>query len=78
RMILRQSGAVALAGLAAGLVLAFAGGRLIESLLYGVSPRDPGVITATTLLLFVVALAACWLPARRAARLSPIEALRVE
>ena len=42
RMIVRQGGVVALAGLAVGLAAAFAGSRLIESLLYGVSPRDPG------------------------------------
>jgi putative ABC transport system permease protein len=77
-MIARQGGAVALAGAAAGLTVAFAGSRLIGSLLYGVSPRDPGVFAATTVLLLSVALAACWLPARRAARLSPMEALRAE
>jgi putative ABC transport system permease protein len=77
-MIVRQGGLVALAGIAAGLAAAFAGSRLIESLLYGVSPRDPAVFAATTLLLFCVALVACWLPARRAARLNPIEALRAD
>jgi putative ABC transport system permease protein len=78
RMIVQQGGLVALGGIAIGLAAAFAGGRLIESLLYGVSPRDPGVFAATTLLLLAVALLACWLPARRAARLSPLEALRTE
>jgi putative ABC transport system permease protein len=78
RMIVRQGGSVALAGVIVGLAAAFAGSRLIESLLYGVSPRDPGVFVATTLLLLSVALLACWLPARRAARLSPLEALRTE
>ena len=77
-MIVRQGGVVALAGIAVGLAAAFAGSRLIESLLYDVSPRDPGVFAATTLILLGVALLACWLPARRAARLSPLEALRVE
>ena len=78
RMIVRQGGFVALAGVFVGLAIAFAGSRLIESLLYGVSPRDPGVFTATTLILLGVALLACWLPARRAARLSPLEALRTD
>jgi putative ABC transport system permease protein len=77
-MIVRQGGIVALAGIMAGLGAAFAGSRLIESLLYGISPRDPGVFLATTLVLLGVALLACWLPARRAARLSPLEALRTE
>jgi len=77
-MIVRQGGLVALAGVAVGLVTAVAGSRVIESLLYGVSPRDPSVFSAATLLLLGVALVACWLPARRAARLSPLEALRTE
>src|SRR4029077_8713078 len=77
-MILRQGGVVALAGAAIGLVAALAGSRVIASLLFGISPRDPGVFAGTTLLLLIVAALACWLPARRAARLSPLEALRVE
>ena len=63
RMIVRQGGFVALAGIGVGLAAALAGGRLIESLLYGVGPRDPGVFGATTLAVLVVALLACWLPA---------------
>jgi predicted permease len=77
-MIVRQGALVALGGVTVGLAAAFAGSRLIESLLYGVSPRDPGVFALTTLILLGVALVACWLPARRAARLSPLEALRTE
>jgi ABC-type antimicrobial peptide transport system permease subunit len=77
-MIVRQGGLVALAGVAIGIVAAFAGSRLIESLLYGVSSRDPGVFAFTTVLLLGVAIVACWIPARRAARLSPLEALRSE
>ncbi len=77
-MIVRQSSLVALAGIAIGLAAALAGGQLIESLLFGVSPRDPMVFGATTLALFGVGLLACWLPARRAARLSPVLALRTE
>ncbi len=78
RMIVRQGGGVALAGVAVGLAVALAGARLIESLLYDVTPRDPVVFAATTSILTAIALLACWLPARRAARLSPIEALRTE
>jgi putative ABC transport system permease protein len=78
RMILRQGGLVTLLGIVAGLIAAFAGSQLIRSLLYGVSPRDPIVFSLTTVMLLVVALLACWLPARRAARLSPLQALRTE
>jgi putative ABC transport system permease protein len=78
RMIVRQGGVVALAGIAVGLTAALAGNRLIETLLYDVSPRDPGIVVAATLGLFVVALLACWVPARRAARLDPLIALRAE
>jgi predicted permease len=74
--IVRQGGLVAVAGLTIGVAAALAGGHAIESLLYGVSPRDPIVFVATTLALLVVALVACWLPARRASKLSPVEALR--
>jgi predicted permease len=77
-MIIRQGGLVAIAGVMVGLGLAYAGSRLIASLLYGVSARDPVVFAATTVLLLTVALLACWLPARRGARLSPLEALRTE
>ena len=77
-MIVRQGGLVALAGIAVGLAAAFAGSRLIESLLYGVSPRDPAVFAATTLTLLAVALLACWLPARRAASVDPLIALRAQ
>jgi putative ABC transport system permease protein len=77
-MIVWQGGIVAVAGIAAGLVAAFTGSRLIESLLYGVSPRDPGIFAATTLLLLAIALLACWLPARRAALLNPLDALRTD
>ena len=63
-------------GVGLGLAGALAGGRLIEALLYNVSPRDPVVIGVVTLLLTTIALVACWLPARRAARLNPLDALR--
>jgi len=78
RMIVRQGGIVALAGITAGLAAAFAGGRLIESLLYGVSARDPGVLAGTAAVLLCVVLLACWLPARRAARLNPLDAIRTD
>jgi putative ABC transport system permease protein len=58
-MIVRQGGAVALAGIAVGLVVAFGASRLTASLLYGVTPYDPGVFAATTVGLLSVAVVAC-------------------
>ena len=78
RMILRQGGLVTIAGIVVGLAAALAGSRLLGSLLYEVSARDPGVFAATTLALLLVALIACWLPARRASRQSPLDALRAD
>ena len=78
RMILRQGGLVTLLGIGVGLVAALAGSQLIRSLLFEISPRDPIVFSLTTVALLVVALLACWLPARRASRLSPLQALRTE
>jgi len=67
---------------ATGLVVGLAGGvalsRLMAGLLYGVAPGDPVTLAAVTALLAAVALAACWLPARRAARVEPTVALRWE
>jgi putative ABC transport system permease protein len=77
-LIVRQGGFVTLAGVVVGLAAALAGSRLLESLLYGVTARDPEVFAATAALLVAVALLACWLPARRAARMSPLAAIRAE
>ena len=76
--IVRQGGLVALAGIAVGLVGALAGSQLIAAVLYGVSPRDPAVFGTMAVLLQTVALLACWIPARRAAQLSPTVALRAD
>ena len=66
------------AGTVLGLVIAFAVTRLMGELLYGVSPTDPVVFSAVIGIIALVGLAACWLPARRAARLDPLKALRHE
>jgi putative ABC transport system permease protein len=69
---------LALIGFAAGAAGAFAGGRVLSSLLHEVKPGDPLVFLATAGILGAVALVACYVPARRAARLDPMVALREE
>lgn len=77
-MILRESSRLLVGGLAVGALLAFGSLRWIESRLFGLSPSDPIAFTAAALLLALVALAAAWLPARRAARVDPLVAIRCE
>jgi predicted permease len=77
-LIARQGGIVALLGAATGLIAAIAGGRFLESQLFGISARDPGVLVGATAVVVAVAIAACWLPAHRASRMSPVQALRQE
>ena len=76
--IVKQGGIVTLAGIGAGLIAAFAGTRVIASVLYGVNPRDPVVFAFNGAVLLVVGLLASWIPARRAAHLNPTIALRAE
>jgi putative ABC transport system permease protein len=77
-LIVGQGMAVVLAGAAAGLVGALALTRLMSSLLYGVGASDPATFLAVSLVLGAVALAASYLPARRATRIDPLAALRCE
>ncbi|HKQ77450.1 MAG TPA: ABC transporter permease [Blastocatellia bacterium] len=78
RMIFRQGIMLAALGAAVGLGLAALGSRLMESLLFNVSATDPVIFTFLPLTLLAVTLAACWLPARRAAKVDPMVALRFE
>jgi len=77
-MVLRQGGALALAGIGIGLAAAWMTTRLMAGFLYGVRAADPATFGAVALLLMGVALAACWVPARRAMRVDPMAALRCE
>jgi len=74
-LILRQGMSLALAGSVLGLVASFFLTRLIRGLLYGVETSDPTIYAAILLLLILVAFIACYLPARRAAKLNPVTAL---
>jgi len=77
-MVIRQGMAPAVAGIAVGLAGAAALSGLLRGLLYGVSATDPLAYGAVALVLAAVALAACWTPARRAARVDPMVALRCD
>jgi putative ABC transport system permease protein len=77
-LIVGQGMTPALIGLAIGLGAAFASTRLLQRLLFGVSATDPMTFVAVPILLAAVALLACWIPARRATRLSPLAALRCQ
>jgi predicted permease len=78
RMVLGDGMQPVLIGLVAGLGVALSGGRVIASQLYGVAPHDPAILFAVSLLLVLVALVACGVPARRATRIDPLQALRFE
>ena len=77
-MVLRQGFGAAVVGLTLGLVGAVALGRLLTSLLYGVSAMDWLTFVSVAALLLTVTLVACLVPARRAVRIDPLEALRSE
>ena len=78
RMVTRDGLAVAMTGIAFGLLGAFIAARALMGLLYGVMPTDGPTIAGAAAVVLVVALFACWIPARRAARVDPLVALRYE
>jgi predicted permease len=78
RMVVRQGLMVALAGAVIGVAASFAVKRLVSNILYHVKLGDPVTLAAIAVILFLVALAACYLPARRATRVDPLVALRYE
>jgi ABC-type antimicrobial peptide transport system permease subunit len=77
-LILREAGVLAGTGIAAGIALAVAGGRWLESMLFRTAPSDPLVLAAAAALMLAIAAAATWLPARLAARTDPASLLRAE
>ncbi|MCG8467071.1 MAG: FtsX-like permease family protein, partial [Gemmatimonadetes bacterium] len=78
REVLRRSLLLVVAGLVIGLGVALGSSRLMRGLLYGVEPTHPLAFVMAVVALGLVAMLASWLPARRAARVDPVEALRAE
>jgi len=76
KLVIGQGMAAALLGAGAGLAAAIFLTRLMRNLLYGVGPNDPATFAEVPLLLTAVALVSCWIPARRAMRIDPLEAIR--
>jgi putative ABC transport system permease protein len=78
RLVMKQGLILTVSGVAVGLAGAFALTRVMTGMLFGVSATDPTTFTLIAALLTLVALVACWIPARRAAKVDPMVALRVE
>jgi putative ABC transport system permease protein len=77
-LIIREGMLLVVVGLAIGLAGAFALTRVMSSLLFGVTAKDPITFVVVAILLSLVALIACYVPAQRATRIDPLEALRYE
>jgi ABC-type antimicrobial peptide transport system permease subunit len=78
RLVLGRAMRIAGVGVAIGLGGAWFASRLLTTLLYEVEPNDPSVLSVLALLLFAVTLAASYVPARRAARIDPLETIRAD
>jgi ABC-type antimicrobial peptide transport system permease subunit len=78
RMVLAQSARLAVPGIIVGVLLALSMSRVVQTLIYGVSPADPAILASVVLLVLSVALLASYVPARRAAHADPMVTLRAE
>ena len=76
KMILREGGVLLAMGLVLGVAGAFFAARVIRGLLFGIAPHDPATFIFVAVLMAVIGLAACWLPALRAARVDPVITMR--
>jgi ABC-type antimicrobial peptide transport system permease subunit len=78
RLVVGQAMVLAIGGLAIGLIAALLLSTTLEKMLFDLKPTDPATFASVAAVLFVVALVASWLPARKAARVDPVVALRAE
>jgi putative ABC transport system permease protein len=78
RLVIQTGLRLVLGGIVVGLLASLVLGRMMATQLTGVSTCDPATLAGTTILLVATAAAACWMPARRAARVEPVVALRYE
>jgi ABC-type antimicrobial peptide transport system permease subunit len=76
RMIIGEGGVLLLTGLGIGVVGAMGASRFIRGLLFNVAPNDPTTLMIVAVVMAVVGLVACWLPALRAAKIDPVVAIR--
>jgi len=74
--VLKEGGVLLAAGLVLGMAGAFAAARVMEGLLFGVAPHDPVTLAGVALMMAVIGIGACWIPALRAARIDPVIAMR--
>jgi ABC-type antimicrobial peptide transport system permease subunit len=78
RMVLREAGILMIVGIVIGIAASLAGAQITRSLLFGIAPRNPLTIAAMSGVLLLTGLFAAWIPARRAASIDPMQALRAE